>query len=68
MHEQGVHATFHYVPLHLSPAGRRFAAREVACPVTTAISERLLRLPFYTDMTEAELERAVEVFVTALDT
>lgn len=67
MHEQGVHATFHYVPLHLSPAGRRFAAREVACPVTTAISERLLRLPFYTDMTEAELERVVEVFVAALD-
>ena len=66
LHEQGVHATFHYVPLHSSAGGRRFAARETACPVTDDISGRLLRLPFYTDLTEADAERVVETFLRAL--
>ena len=38
LHEHGVHATFHYVPLHSSPGGRRFAARTTECPVTDDIS------------------------------
>jgi dTDP-4-amino-4,6-dideoxygalactose transaminase len=64
--ERGVHATFHYVPLHSSPGGRRFAAREVSCPVTDDVSARLLRLPFYTNLDEADAERVVEEFVAAL--
>ena len=35
MHERGVHATFHYVPLHSSPGGRRFAARPTSAPSPT---------------------------------
>ena len=66
MHERGVHSTFHYVPLHSSPGGMRFAARETACPVTDDISGRLLRLPFYTDLTDADAERAVEELIAAL--
>ena len=45
MREHGVQPTFHYVPLHSSDAGRRFAARRTECPVTDDISGRLLRLP-----------------------
>jgi dTDP-4-amino-4,6-dideoxygalactose transaminase len=67
LHERGVHATFHYVPLDTSVGGRRFAARETSCPVTAAISSRLLRLPFYTNLTEADAERVVEEFFAALD-
>lgn len=66
MRERGVHATFHYVPLHSSPGGRRVAARDAACPVTDDISARLLRLPFYTDLTEAETDAVVEAFFAAL--
>jgi dTDP-4-amino-4,6-dideoxygalactose transaminase len=66
MRERGVHATFHYVPLHSSPGGRQFAARDLACPVTDRISVRLLRLPFYTDLTEAEAHQVVEAFFAAL--
>ncbi len=66
MQQQGVHATFHYVPLHSSEGGRRFAARETACPVTAAISDRLLRLPFYTDMPDATADHVVETFLNAL--
>ena len=63
---QRIHATFHYVPLHSSPAGRRFAARPSECPVTDDISARLLRLPFYTDLTEADAERVLTSFVAAV--
>ena len=67
MHDRGIYSTFHYVPLHSSPAGRRFAARHVDCPVTDEISGRLLRLPFYTSLTESDATRVVETFAEALD-
>jgi dTDP-4-amino-4,6-dideoxygalactose transaminase len=61
-----IHATFHYVPLHSSPHGRRVAAREVACPVTDDISGRLLRLPFYTGLSDADVDRVLDAFLGAL--
>lgn len=66
MRAEGVHPTFHYVPLHSSPAGRRFADEFRACPVTDDISARLLRLPFYNDLTEADSERVVDALTAAL--
>jgi dTDP-4-amino-4,6-dideoxygalactose transaminase len=51
---QSILSVFHYTPLHLSEAGKRFAARSSSCPVTEEISERLLRLPFYNDLSENE--------------
>lgn len=65
MQASEIHATFHYVPLHSSPGGRKVVAREVECPVTDEISGRLLRLPFYTGLGDADLDRVVEAFVTA---
>jgi dTDP-4-amino-4,6-dideoxygalactose transaminase len=55
----GINSVFHYVPLHLSKMGRRSAARETQCPVTEDLSARLLRLPFYNDLTETEQSRVV---------
>jgi dTDP-4-amino-4,6-dideoxygalactose transaminase len=54
------------VPLHDSPGGRRFAARDLPCPVSERVSARLLRLPFYTDITDAEAGEVVEAFLGAL--
>jgi dTDP-4-amino-4,6-dideoxygalactose transaminase len=51
---QSILSVFHYTPLHLSEAGLRFAAGPSNCPVTEEISERLLRLPFYNDLSESE--------------
>ncbi|MGH3471562.1 MAG: dTDP-4-amino-4,6-dideoxygalactose transaminase [Nocardioidaceae bacterium] len=65
MRERGVQATFHYVPLHSSEAGRRFAARPTECPVSDDISGRLLRLPFYNNLTDAEAHRVVDALVGA---
>lgn len=56
---QGIHSVFHYQPLHLSDMGRRFGGREGDCPVTEAVSDRLVRLPFYYDLTEADQRRVI---------
>ena len=57
---QGILSVFHYVPLHLSDMGRKCTAREAHCPVTEELSSRLLRLPFYNDLTDADQARVVE--------
>lgn len=67
MHADGIGSTFHYVPLHSSPHGRRVAAREVACPVTDDLSGRLLRLPFFNELTDAEIDRVVDSFLRAVE-
>jgi dTDP-4-amino-4,6-dideoxygalactose transaminase len=68
MHADGIHPAFHYVPLHSSEGGRRFAAYPTECPVTEDISGRLLRLPFYNNLTPDESERVVTSFLNALST
>lgn len=47
LQEQGVNTVFHYVPLHSSPAGRRYGRVYGTMVNTEAISERLLRLPLW---------------------
>jgi dTDP-4-amino-4,6-dideoxygalactose transaminase len=58
--ERSILSVFHYLPLHLSDMGRRFGGKEGDCPVTESVSDRLLRLPFYNDLTEADQARVVE--------
>jgi dTDP-4-amino-4,6-dideoxygalactose transaminase len=54
-----IHAAFHYVSLHLSPMGARFGGRPGDCPVAERASACLVRLPFYTGMSEAEQDRVI---------
>ena len=58
--ERGVQAVFHYLPLHLSPMGEKFGGREGNCPVTESVSDRLLRLPFYTNLTDEDQKSVIE--------
>ncbi|HJT60532.1 MAG TPA: dTDP-4-amino-4,6-dideoxygalactose transaminase [Burkholderiales bacterium] len=44
---RGVSAVFHYVPLHSSPAGRRFGRASGSMANTDQLSGRLLRLPLW---------------------
>lgn len=48
-------SVFHYTALHSSCMGLRFGAKPEECPVATRISDCLLRLPFYNDLTEDDL-------------
>ena len=56
---KGIMSVFHYVPLHLSDMGRSFGGYEGQCPVTESISDRLLRLPFYAHLAEADQARVI---------
>jgi dTDP-4-amino-4,6-dideoxygalactose transaminase len=57
---RGAMAVFHYLPLHLSPMGLRGGGRVGQCPVTEDLSARLIRLPFYNGLDEADQARVVE--------
>lgn len=57
---RGILAVFHYLPLHLSPMGEQFGGRLGACPVTEMVSERLLRLPFFYDLSPDEQQRVID--------
>lgn len=55
----GVSAIFHYVPLHSSPAGRRYGRTSGSLAVTEDLSDRLLRLPLWADMTREDVHFVV---------
>ncbi len=60
---QGILSVFHYVPLHSSPMGFHFGGFAGQCPITEQVSERLLRLPFYSSMTEGEQAEAIRAII-----
>lgn len=63
LRRQGITAIFHYVPLHTSPAGKRFGRASGELAVTVSVSDRLLRLPLYFGMSEAEVGRIAEAVI-----
>lgn len=58
--DQDIQAVFHYLPLHLSDMGRKFGGKEGDCPVTERVSDVLLRLPMYHNMTGSDMERVID--------
>lgn len=58
--ENGIMATFHYVPLHSAPAGRKFGRFNGEDRFTTKESERLIRLPLFYSITDEEVEYIIE--------
>jgi dTDP-4-amino-4,6-dideoxygalactose transaminase len=59
LHASQITSVFHYLPLHLSSMGRSFGGKEGDCPVTEEMSDRLLRLPFYNELTAQDQDRVV---------
>jgi len=57
----GINSVFHYVPLHSSPAGTRFGRASGDLALTTSLSERLIRLPMWIGLSEAQQQRVCEV-------
>lgn len=57
--ENGVHAVFHYVPLHSAPAGIKFGRFHGEDRYTTKESERLVRLPMFYALKEEEVNYIV---------
>lgn len=59
LRSKGVQASFHYVPLHSSPAGERFGRFSGIDEFTTRESDRLVRLPMYYGMDKEDRERVI---------
>ena len=57
---RGILGVFHYAPLHLSKMGRCHGSGNPECPITEDLSARLLRLPFFNDLSEADQNVVVE--------
>lgn len=60
MKRRGVTAPFHYLPLHASPAGRRYGKAPSGCPRTVDISSRLIRLPLFADLSATDQAWVIE--------
>ena len=51
-----VQSVFHYIPLHSSPAGRKYARAHGDLPVTDNVADRLVRLPLWGGMEDRQAE------------
>jgi dTDP-4-amino-4,6-dideoxygalactose transaminase len=64
--EHAIKAVFHYLPLHLSSfaeikgLGAWDREQKSKCPVTEDISDRLVRLPFYTSLGTRDQMRVIK--------
>lgn len=56
MKENEIQTPFHYIPLHSAPAGQKFGYTPSKMDVTNRVSDTLVRLPLYYDMTDADLD------------
>lgn len=59
--QNGITASFHYIPLHSAPAGRKYGRFCGEDKYTTKESERLLRLPMYYGLKPSDIVFIVEV-------
>ncbi|MDO9352245.1 MAG: dTDP-4-amino-4,6-dideoxygalactose transaminase [Solirubrobacteraceae bacterium] len=58
-------ASFHFVPLHSAPAGLEFGRTNGPMHHTDALSSRLVRMPLWTDMTDAHTDRVIAAVARA---
>lgn len=63
-----VGAVFHYVPLHSSPAGLRYGRAHGDLAVTVSQSERLVRLPLWVGLSQAQQELVIDLLCEATKT
>ena len=65
--EHDICAVFHYIPLHSATAGLKYGRFVGEDRYTTALSERLLRLPMFYELTEADCARVIETISAFFD-
>jgi len=60
LRDRGIYAIFHYIPLHLSPGGKKYGRPGGPLSHTEDLSERLIRLPLFYEMTDADVEIVID--------
>lgn len=64
LRHHAINAVFHYQPLHMTPMGRKLGGRPGQCPVTESVANRIVRLPFYFDLTGKDQERVIDTVLS----
>jgi len=62
-----ISTVFHYVPLHSSPAGRRFGRAHGELVVTEELADRLVRLPLWVGLEQVQ-DQVIDAVISALRT
>ncbi len=57
--QESINSVFHYVPLHSSPAGKRYGRACGSMEVTNDLADRLVRLPIWAGLQQAERSRVI---------
>ena len=63
---QDIWPVFHYVPLHSSPAGIRYGRAHGVLPVTDSVAQRLIRLPLWVGIAEAQQAEVIRALKRAI--
>lgn len=66
LNRRGVVASFHYLPLHSSPMGKKMGYKPNDLPITEKSAMCLLRLPLYAGMTDSEIEYTMQTIKTVI--
>ena len=64
LNDAGIKSIFHYVPLHTSKMGLKFGNKKGDLPVTEKVSDCLIRLPFFNDISYSQLKYVVEIILS----
>jgi dTDP-4-amino-4,6-dideoxygalactose transaminase len=64
--QNGVGASFHYVPLHSSPVGKKINIDQSDLTLTQDLSERLIRLPIFAGMKQEEYDYVIKTLTAIL--
>jgi dTDP-4-amino-4,6-dideoxygalactose transaminase len=64
--QRGVHAVFHYVPLHSAPAGLQYGRAHGDLWVTDRIAAQLIRLPLWYRMPKDAVDRVTAALAEAV--
>lgn len=65
--DRGVHAVFHYVPLHRSPAGLALGRHDGPLTVTDDASARLVRLPLWRGLDDLQISHVTATVRDAVE-
>lgn len=66
LRERGIAAVFHFVPLHQSPAGRRYCRKSGSLKTTEDVAVRILRLPMWNDIEVEQIDTVVDTLTKIL--
>lgn len=64
LRQAGILAVFHYVPLHSSPFAKSLGVPQAHLPVTDDVSNRLLRLPMFYDLSDRDVAEVSEAVLS----